>query len=155
MLRALRSNHSYLRQLHNFLIQSSFQLMFPHLSMFWSVGIPNFQTQKMMVGQNDHVQKISKHQRLGRIAFDSDHEGWWGDALRICFRFLQDNAATSIWILFASSSRQVLRWTQSSEFLLGINPRGRRNFPNHTNGNGFNSKHSQVFTANSWHFLAL
>ena len=64
-----------------------------------------------MVGQNDHVEKILKHQWLGKIAFDSDHEGLWGDVLLICFRILQDNAATSIWVLFAFSSRQVLRRT--------------------------------------------
>ena len=102
-----------------------------------------------MVGQNDHVQKISKHQSLGKIAFDSDREGWWDDVLQICSRFLQDNAATSVWILFASSSSQVLRRTQSSEFLLGINRRGCRNFPNHANWICFNSKHSEAFTANS------
>ena len=111
----------------------SFQPMFPHFSMFWSVGIPNFQTQKMIVFQTDHVQKISRHQRLGKIAFNSDHEDWWGEVLWICFHFLQDNAATSIWVLLASSSRQILRRTQSSEFLLGINRRGCRNFPNCAN----------------------
>ena len=103
----------------------------------------------MMVGQNDHVQKISKHQRLGKIGFDSDHEGWWSDVLGICFRFRQDNAATSIWVLFTSSSRQDLRRTQPSEFLLGIIIEGVKTFRITQIGYGFNSKHSQVFTANS------
>ena len=100
----------------------------------------------MMVGQNDHVQKILKDQWLGKIAFDSDHEGLWGD---VCFG--------SAFVSFKIMQQRVFGFFSLSlqdKFFDELNVLNLT-FRITQIGYGFNSKHGQAFTAYSRHFLAL